>query len=207
MPYRIGDRLPAPHHRPLQVGSRLPVWFGFQTPPMSEVKAQAWLERRGIDAWYPTERVWRRVARGPKRKVEVIRPVVPRYVFARFTGEPQWAEVRQCRWLTRVIGTSGAPLAITEAVMLRMSEVPGRLRALRQREREARRVRSGDRVRIRDGAMSGWVVEVSAVDRGLARFVCPMLGGGDVVLPVERLDKLGIDSAPDACDERGNRGQ
>ena len=192
-PWRIGDAAPPAAITPLQLGAQEPVWFGFQTPPLAELRAQAWLARRGVEAWFPTETAWRRLARGPRRKVSYERPVVPRYVFARFTGAPQWPALRECRWLTRVIGTGGLPMPMSDAVMARMAEVPGRLRALRRKAEEARTVRPGDRVRIRDGAMAGWVVEVTDVHRGLARFVVPLLGAAGAAIPVDRLDKEGVD--------------
>lgn len=179
--------------RLLQRGESDPVWFAFETPPRAEPRARAWLEYHDVEAWYPTEQAWRRVPRGPRRRVPYERAVVPRYVFARFTGTPQWHALQQCRWLSRVIAIDGRPLPVSESAMSEMAKVPPRLSAMRRREEEARIVRPGDEVELLDGPMQGWVVEVAEVHQGLARFLVPLLGSAMAEVPLQRVAKLGVD--------------
>jgi transcription antitermination factor NusG len=186
---KLGDELPPAPQAVLQRGACEPVWFAFQTPPLAEVRAQAWLGARGVEAWYPTEVAWRRLARGPRRRVKYLRTVVPRYVFARFVGQPQWAALRECRWLSRVVGLEGRPLPISERTMAQMAAVPRRLEELRRREIEARTIRAGDRALVRSGPLAGWVVEVTEVHGGIARFVVPLLGAAAAGISVEHLHK------------------
>lgn len=185
---RIGDKVAAvPREALTQAGT--PRWHVFVVEPMREAGVRAWFEWRGLEAWYPTETAWRRVARGPRAKVAYERRLVPGYVFVRFEGAPVWSAVRRCRWLRRVVGRDGRPAAVSDAGMAEMARVPQRLEAMRRAAQEARRIGPGDRARIRDGAMAGWVVEVSEVHAGIARFVVPLLGERRCDMEVGRLEK------------------
>lgn len=184
---RIGDTVPRGEEQSLVLPGPVQ-WFGFVTAPQSEAKARAWLRRRGVVAWYPTERIWR-VRSARRVKVPRYRVVVPRYVFARFAGEPRWHLVRACPWLHRVIGFGDRPLPISDATMGRMAEVPRVLREIRRREEEARRVAPGDSARIVDGPLAGWVVDVSEVRAGVARFLAPGPAGLPGEISVARLEK------------------
>ena len=195
MHYFIGQSFPLEPQRPVQVGEiATAAWFGFQTPPLKETSAQAWLEKRGIEAWFPTEPRKRRLARGKRAFVEYDGKIVPRYIFARFTGYPQWDVLRGCRWLSRVIGVDGNPLPVSDDVMSQMEQVPQRLEVIRQRERDRRIISPGDRVRITSGAMEGWVVDVSSVHAGIARLILPqsLLGISEAQVEVAHLQKTGL---------------
>lgn len=201
--YFIGQKFPLEPQRPAQVGEASAAsWFGFQTPPLKETSAQAWLEKRGIEAWFPTEPRRRRLARGKRPFVEYDGKIVPRYVFARFTGWPQWDVLHGCRWLSRVIGLDGSPLPVSDDVMAQMEQVPQRLEVLRQREMERRRqeaqkliIGPGDKVRINQGPMDGWIVDVSAVHAGIAKLILPqaLLGMSETQVAVSRLHKIASD--------------
>lgn len=190
--YFIGQTIPLEPRRPVQVGDAVPLWYGFQTPPQKETSAQAWLEKRGIEAWFPTEPRRRRLPKGKRAFVEYDGKVVPRYIFARFTGYPQWDVLRDCRWLSRVIGVDGNPLPVSDDVMSQMEKVPQRLEIIRQREAEKRIIRPGDKVRISSGPMDGWIVDVSAVHAGIAKLILPqaLLGISETQVAVSRLHKI-----------------
>jgi transcription antitermination factor NusG len=191
-PYRIGQSVAAPRAAVAAVqGEALsaPQWFAFMTPPRREVSAQAWLAQRGVESWYPTEQRWRTIPRARVKRVPYEAAVVPRYIFARFLGQPQWHVLRDCPYLTGVVGHSGRPLPITDLVLAQMRGVPARIAEIRQREEERRRIRVGDRVTIRDGAMRGWVVEVQSIHAGIAQFIAPFLGNIAVEIEVSRLAK------------------
>lgn len=188
--YFIGASFPLEPQRPVQEGDTSPAWYAFQTPPLKEIAAQAWLERKGVEAWFPTEPRRRRLSRGKRPFVEYEGRVVPRYIFARFTGRPRWDALMQCRWLTRVVGVNGAPLPVTDAIMSAMAQVPQTLEAIRKAEAEKRIVRPGDKVRIITGAMQGWVVDVTAVHAGIAKLIMPLLGKTETNIDVSHLEKV-----------------
>lgn len=193
MTYRIGQTLPPPPVRPVQTGAIEPAWFVFVTPPQAEGKARAWLERRGVTCWYPSETGWRRQPRSRVKRVAYERRIVPRYLFARFTGRPVWHEVRSCRWISRAVGHDGVPLPVSDEVMAEMAAVPQVLAQLRARQIAARTIQPGDRARVLDGPLAGWVVEVTEVRNGIARFLLPLLGGAEGEAHVAGLDKRGVD--------------
>ena len=187
--YYIGQEVPLEPKKPIQSGSSA-AWFIFQTPPQKEPSAKAWLEKRGVEAWYPSEERWRRIPRGKRKKAPYEARLVPRYVFARFTGYPEWDVVQTCRWLSRVVGVNGTPLPVTDAVMSQMEMVPERLEILRKREIERRTIHPGDKARIIGGAMDGWVVDVSSVHAGIAHFIVPLLGERETRMEVSRMSKV-----------------
>ncbi|MBN8292832.1 hypothetical protein JI664_12730 [Rhodobacter sp. NTK016B] len=188
--YFIGQVIQPEPTRPIQVGDiGTPTWYAFLTTPQKEGSAKAWLEKKGVEAWYPTETRWRKIAKGKIKRKEYEAVLVPRYIFARFTGRPQWDLLKASRWLTGVVGIDGVPLPITDETLAAMEQVPARLAEIRAREEERRTIRPGDRVRIRDGAMEGWVVEVRSIHAGIARFIVPLMGDRETEMQVGRLSK------------------
>lgn len=195
--FAIGDQfIPEPTRGP-QFGEAPPCWYAFLTPPQREVSAKAWFEFHGIECWYPSETRWRIIPRGKRKKAPYEARLVPRYIFARFTGNPQWDILRDCRWLTRAIGVDGVPVPITDETLSQMQQVPSRLesiRAKREAERKAeaekRIIRPGDKVVVTDGAMAGWIVDVAEIHAGVASFIANMLGAAKVNIPLSSLEKL-----------------
>lgn len=189
--YTIGQIVPLDYQeRPLHHGHGTAAWYGFQTPPLKEASAKAWVEHRGLEAWYPSETRWRRIPRGKRKRAPYEARIVPRYIFVRFPAAPNWSEIRRCRWLSRVIGVGGNPLPITDLVLSEMEGVPANLEAIRKREAFRRIIRPGDRVRIKSGAMVDYVVEVSDVHAGIARFIIPLLGDKEMTIETTRLTKV-----------------
>lgn len=177
--YFIGQEVPLEQGKPIQTGDVV-AWYVFQTPPQREASAKAWLERRGVEAWYPSETRWRRIPRGKRQKAPYEARLVPRYIFARFTGYPAWDVVQSCRWLSRVVGMNGEPMPVTDDVMAQMEKVPERLEVIRKREIEKRTLRPGDKAKVASGPFEGWVVEVQQIHAGIASFIVPLFGGETV---------------------------
>ena len=177
--YFIGQEVPLEQGKPIQTGDMV-AWYVFQTPPQREESAKAWLERRGVEAWYPSETRWRRIPRGKRQKAPYEARLVPRYIFARFTGYPAWDVVQSCRWLSRVVGMNGEPMPVTDDVMAQMEKVPERLEVIRKREIEKRTLRPGDKAKVASGPFEGWVVEVQQIHAGIASFIVPLFGGETV---------------------------
>lgn len=184
---QIGDEVPGPAPRSSAVLLPCdPVWFVMQTMPQGEVKAKAWLSTYGVESWFPTETAWRQV-RGQQRKEKYERRIIPGYLFSRFEHEPNWPTIRHSKHKLRVVGVNGSPISVTDEAMSDMQSIPERLREMKQMAIAAKIIKPGDRARIRDGYMRDWVVDVSEVSNGIAKFVLP--GGMEAKIEVDRLDK------------------
>lgn len=176
--WKIGQVIEWQPGRGAQVGEMpAPQWFAFTTPPQKERAAKAWLDLRGVDAWYPTETRWRHRPRAKIKREKYEATVVPRYILARFTGFPQWDILRACRYLSGVIGHDGTPLPVTDETLCEMRAVPAVLTEMKRVKIERETIRPGDRAEICDGPFAGWVVEVNTITAGLARFMLPLMGG------------------------------
>ncbi|WP_395543258.1 transcription termination/antitermination NusG family protein [Neotabrizicola sp. sgz301269] len=191
MSYYIGQILPPVITRGA-VGDLMPepLWFAFTTPPQKERAALAWLERREIEAWYPTQTKYRTVPRAKVKRQKYEAVVVPRYIFARFTGYPQWDILRTCKHLSGVVSYEDHPAPISDTTLMQMAAVPQRLEEIRERETERRRIRPGDKAKVKDGPLEGWLVDVQTVHAGLASFIVPLLGERETHISVDRLSRI-----------------
>lgn len=180
-------------HQPIEQPSHListlydrPRWFILRTTRQQWVRS--WLERHGIEAWYPVETRWRKVP-GQRKSVPVERPIVAGYVFANFPGKPLWHEIKH-RAAGKVIGVVSngvTPREFTDAELMQMRSVPDRLSEARTAAEEAKRIRAGDKAL--HPALGA--VRVSGVDGRLAKFIAPMFGGErEVVANVVDLEKI-----------------
>lgn len=198
MHYRIGQTVAHEPTRGVQVGDMdAPRWFALVTRPQMEPSAKAWLERQGVTAWYPSETAYRRGPRARTKRQPYERRVAPGYVFARFTGWPQWDRLfytpPSSHYVRGAVGVEGRPLAITDEVLSQMAMIPDELARLRRQQQEARRIKPGDRVEVIDGPMQGWVVEVASLKGGMAMLMLPLLGKDASAIEVSRLRKLGVE--------------
>lgn len=167
------------------------VWLCFLTAVSEERQALEWFTAQGVEAWYPTVTKWRHRPRAKIKRVEQEYPAITRYIFASYTdGEADFSALRACKHLRGVVGIAGTPVAISDAEIGRMKQLPARLAAMQQAEADRLRINPGDKAQIIGGAMDGWVVDVADVSNGLARFIVPLLGERLTDMPVERLAKV-----------------
>lgn len=170
-----------------------PEWYIFQTVAQKELPVVAWLARNGVEyAWYPTETRWKNIARGRRRKVRYEAPIAPRYVFALFTHRPIWHILRErsVGKITGVICRDGEPLRIPESDIMNMQALPKRIAHIRDKMIRENTIMSGDKAEITDGPLTGWTVEVSRIDRGIAYFVAPLLGDREISIEIEKTRKV-----------------
>mgnify|MGYP006892225489 FL=1 len=92
--------------------------------------------------------------------------------------------------LTHVVSRGSEPIPIPESTIIEMAQVPKRLEVIREAEREARKLRPGDKARLNIGGTE-WTVQVEAIHEGIASFVLPLLGGHEVKARVEDVRKVG----------------
>lgn len=192
MIYEIGQSVPLEY--PSVTGEDLsePGWYILRVPPMGELPATAWLERKGIKgAWHPTNTKYR-PSRTTRKRLPYEAPIASGYLFVPFLQRPIWHEIKR-QAVKRIIGVvteCGQPLKVSDDVIAKMKQTPQRIEILRRQEIERRRIKPRDQVDVVDGPLAGWTIEVSRIDRGIAYFVSPLLGGRDVAVPLEKLRKI-----------------
>ena len=192
MSYEPGQNYFFPARRGPQAGLMpSPCWYAFRTPPRLEQQARDWFASHAIEAWFPVELVWRKAPRGSRRlRIQVEALSLPRYVFARFLGHPQWDILRGCRYLAGPVGCNGIPRPIRDSELEAIGMLPQRRAEHLEAARLAAMIKPGDRAEILDGAMQGWVIDVADVTGDAARILIPLLGNREVKVPVSRLAKL-----------------
>lgn len=189
MCYEIGQIIPLQYKRGIQ-GAIMPepLWYCFEVVPQADAKAKAWLDKQGVDAWYPVESAWKPV-RGQRRKVQYERRVIPGYVLGHFLGWPQWDILFDSRYIRGVVSTGGKPAPISEEAMLEMAQVPKALAEQRRAMLEARTLRVGDKATVKDGPLAGQCVEITTINGRAARFISDLFGGREIEANIEALEK------------------
>ena len=168
------------------------------------------LERQGVEAWFPVETVWRRKPGRRRERITVEKLLAPGYVFAHFPAQPRWdllfwADPGRSFFRGRV-SVSGEPARLCEEVIAQMALVPQRLRdeqTRQERERkargaaeaEARRVWPGVTAEVMAGTFAGQLVDAEDVDAGLARVLVPLFGGMEAQIEAARLRRVEVPRA------------
>ncbi len=88
-------------------------WYAVQTKPASEDRVVQWLQRRSaLDVFLPRLEAVRRW-RG--RKVRLVEPLFPSYLFVHMALEPaEWNTVRWTPGVKQIVGTGGVPIPVPE---------------------------------------------------------------------------------------------
>lgn len=183
--YIIGQRFPL--ERKTIFGNPItPVWFIFRTKPQKESSAKAWLRNRSVEAWFPVEQGFKNHGKSG-RKVILTRRIAPGYVWAHFKSYPHWYEILKCPYISKVVTLEGCPLALTDTIVARMRECPGRLHSMQKKQQAAEQARReaqmralmffpGDTAIIKSGVFEGKTIEVARVNNGLVHFITTFLG-------------------------------
>lgn len=126
-----------------------PAWYLVHSQPNAELKAAEHLQRQGYVTYLPLYARTRRHA----RKVEVVRaPFFPRYLFVEVdVAQQRWRAINGTVGVSRLVGTGLTPLPVMTGVVdsIRSRESAD---GLMSPELPALRMRSGDPVRVVDGA-------------------------------------------------------
>lgn len=158
---------------------REPQWYAVQTKPRQEERVRRWLEERArLPVFLPKlEQVRRRRA----RRVSVIEPLFPSYLFVRMALEPApWYAVRWTPGVRRVVGAGGQPLPVPADAMALLLERCGDGGLLAWRPA----LRAGDAVRVLHGPFAGLegILERPTSRGERVRVLLALLGG---TTPVE----------------------
>jgi transcription antitermination factor NusG len=131
-------------------------WFALQVTPHHESKVATYLEYKGLISFFPTQKVKRKWS----DRIKIVDwPLFPTYVFCRFCRVKTWI-VRSIPGVNRIVGSGQTPSPIPD------SEIES-LRQIIQSGVDVlptSYLRSGEKIRIRDGplaGMSGVVIRMS----------------------------------------------
>ncbi len=122
-------------------------WYAVHTRPAAEAKAAEHLRRQGYEAYLPRHR---RFVRHARRHIAALRPLFPRYLFVAIDRERMaWRPVLSTVGVAGMVTGGGEPMPVPHGVVA----------LLQERERAgafddlspARRIRPGERVRLREG--------------------------------------------------------
>jgi transcription elongation factor/antiterminator RfaH len=154
-------------------------WYAVQTKPRQEDRVRDWLSRRGtLSVFLPkVEHLRRRRS----RRVTVVEPLFPSYLFVRMTLEPAaWYTVKWTPGVKHVVCTGEIPTPVPREAMQLLRE--------RYREGDVLRwvpvFRAGEPVRIVHGPLSGLdgILERPCSRGDRVRVLLSLLGG---MTPVE----------------------
>lgn len=165
-------------------------WFIMRTVPREEMRATIILERQGLAVLYPRHAVFRRKNRYSKTKLGVLRPLLVRYLFVGFDGDPNWLRALQCSSVTGFVGLNGSPKQVgferVAAFMRghRCLDAPNHHRHMITHEE----FDVGDTVEVLSGAFAGHHVRVESLDGRNARALLTLFGQKMTVpMPVDNL--------------------
>lgn len=139
------------HEAHAKTGARGARWYLLYTKPRAETVARTNLERQGYGVYLPLVRQPRKRL---GRRVSVIGPLFPRYLFIRLDTETDnWAPIRSTLGVVSVVRFGQLPAAVPDPLIA----------DLRRREDEegvqvlpAERYERGARVRITSGSLTGY---------------------------------------------------
>lgn len=126
-------------------------WFVLSAKPKQEAVAEKHLHEQGVEVYLP---LYRRRVKVKKDKLEVISPLFPGYLFARFDLAACYSQVRYTRGVKAILGSGDRVWTIADdkIAAIRARETDG-LVQLRPKETE---FHPGDPIRIDQGAFDGW---------------------------------------------------
>ena len=123
-------------------------WYAAYTKPAKEAMVAELLGQADIETYIPKlkQKKYRR-----KQYRDVIEPMFPSYIFAKFDPPTQLWTVRYTRGVRKVVGNAEAPWAVSEEMIefFRARETDGVIMAAETD------LKAGDAVRIADGPFAG----------------------------------------------------
>jgi len=171
-------------------------WFAVRTSPQREFALAGsfnsdgeWingiLEKKGFEVFCPTEGHHRRTKRGKGPRRLVMRPMFPRYIFAR-TPNPHLLRIAD-RHITGVVSyADGTPAPIAEHEIAKLRAMSGRVVPDASIKRK---VRPGDMATIKSGPFIGQLVKVEGLHGRKARIFMNLFGTRkEVQISAEQLE-------------------
>jgi len=121
-------------------------WYVIRTKTGGEHRATQNLLNQEIETFLP---LYRGYSLRNGRRVPIIRPLFPNYLFAKFSPDPDYGRVRWTRGVSRVLGNRHGLLPISEKIvqMIRERVGPDNLVALKDE------INEGDLVQVTSGPL------------------------------------------------------
>lgn len=123
-------------------------WYVIKTKPLQEEKAFLNLSMQGIEVYFPKilKRFWRK-----GKKLELLKPLFPGYLFAKFSVETHYRKVNYTRGVSKIVsfGNYPIPLEEEEIKIIKSKEENGVIKL------EDRNFSEGEAIRVVKGPFNG----------------------------------------------------
>lgn len=120
-------------------------WFAIHTHPQQEERAEGNLKSLNVETFFPISS--QRRYRANHRKKQVLRPLFPRYIFARFVLSDLLHKVRFTRGVNDVVGCGGKPAPVDNEIIWTIKSRVGADGTINLDEQ----LQPGNKVKIEDG--------------------------------------------------------
>jgi len=139
-------------------------WYAIYTKPKAEDTVSEKLGQAGIEIFNPKLRVTKYI-RNQYR--EVVEPLFPCYLFARFESDKYLWMISYTRGVKKVVGSKNSPWPVAEGIIdfIRSYEKDGFV------IRRGEEIREGETVRISEGPLSGLTGIFKKVIKGTERVI------------------------------------
>ncbi|HJQ69034.1 MAG TPA: transcription termination/antitermination NusG family protein [Blastocatellia bacterium] len=124
-------------------------WYAIQTKPHQEDQAAFNIRRLGVDVLLPKIKQ-HKLTLGHNK--QVIKPLFPRYLFARFSPSPHLHSIKYARGVNRVVCAGDMPVPLDEEIILSIRSRLGKDGIV---DKSPSALRNGDPVVINDGPFQG----------------------------------------------------
>jgi transcriptional antiterminator RfaH len=162
-------------------------WYVIYTKPRAEEVAEEELEKKAISVFLPRIR---QIRFRKHRLREHIEPLFPNYIFARFTIPDDYYDVIWTKGVKRIVGGGVMPVPLDDSVVIFLKQQSDERDLIQPK----RNLKTGDRVRVKQGPLRGlWGVvrgEINA--KGRIRILMDILRSGTrVELPYSYVERYG----------------
>jgi transcription elongation factor/antiterminator RfaH len=145
-------------------------WYVIYTKPCAEDMARENLERKNIDVFLPKIRESRHSSKGQEVK---IKPLFPNYLFAHMAYPDDYYAVIWAKGVRRIVGDGTEPIPLDNSVVdffKKQTEEKGFIQP-------SSRLKTGDTVRVRNGALEGiiGIVDGSIDEKGRIKVLMDFL--------------------------------
>ncbi|MFV1591285.1 transcription termination/antitermination NusG family protein [Phaeobacter sp. JH20_36] len=165
--WNIGDPWPFRSSRGIVENPCAPVWHALITPPQKEAETARKLENAGCEVQYPTEERVRHIA--GKKHVRTA-PILPGIIYVKFSYEPNWDVMRRRRIIIGVFSQYGRPVRLSQDQVMSVMGLPTEAERQRAARLAAVMPVPGEKGCISGGPLSGFLVDVVAVEAGRVWF-------------------------------------
>lgn len=126
-----------------------PLWYAIYTKPHKADYVEMNLSHAGIEVYNPKYRIKKLVRRRPQ---VLTKQLFPNYLFARFSLDENYRNVKYAKGVVRIVGNSDTPIPVDDEIIetIRSHEDEGYI-VIKPPE-----FRAGERVEIHDGPLAGF---------------------------------------------------